>query len=248
MATLVRDTIAPRRLIAIGAYFLGLLFSAAGAWLIYLGSRGSTEVAFLGQSVNSANGPAVLFLAAATVAGGVLLHLKSQPGNAGSSSDTKALGGPGLASFTKAQPASPSPAGEIREQPESPDRVNKDEHTESPSSASENAQLESPSPVAVKPELQSSSSTSENKPVIPLKEPSMGIDTQELKSKIKREISAHQSVITKLEDDLKTVEKVENLATELNVAEKQTAEAPGNGQPTEEEPAAKKKRAAAVTG
>ena len=236
MATLIGETIAPRRLIVIGAYFLGLLFSAAGAWLIYLGSRGSTEVAFLGQSVNSANGPAVLFLAAATVAGGVLLHLKNQPGDTGSSSDTKALGGPGLASFNKVQPASPSPAGEIKEQPESP------------SSASENEQLESPRAVAVKPELQRSSSTSENKPVIPPKEPSMGIDTQELKSKIKREISAHQSVITKLEDDLKTVEKVESLATELNVLEQQTAEAPGNGQPTEEEPAAKKKRAAAVAG
>ena len=47
---------------------------------------------------------------------------------------------------------------------------------------------------------------------------------------------------------LKTVKKVESLATELNVAEQQTAEAPGNGQPTEEEPAAKKKRAAAVAG
>ncbi len=78
MATSIGETIAQRRLIVIGAYVLGFLFSVAGVWLIYLGSRGSTEITFLGTSINSANGPAVLFLAAATVAGAVLLQLKNQ--------------------------------------------------------------------------------------------------------------------------------------------------------------------------
>ncbi len=58
----------------------------------------------------------------------------------------------------------------------------------------------------------------------------MGIDTQALKDKITRDINEHQSAISRLEEDLEAVEKVENLAKELDVVDNQP-EPPSNGQP-----------------
>ena len=246
MAKPIGETIAPRRLIVIGTYLLGFLFSVAGAWLTYLGSRGSTEVTFLGTSLNSATGPAILFLAAATVAGAVLLQLKNQLGRPGSSRESEQqLGGPGLASFSNRQPARPSPAGDTTEESASSSGTGKiKEQPKSPAS-SESEQRDSPSSLSLRTGLRGPDASSKNKPVIFSKEPSMGIDTQALKSKIKSAISAHQSRITKLEDDLKTVEQVERLATELDAAEEQSAEAPGNARPADEEP--KKTRAAVAS-
>ncbi len=245
MAKPIGETIAPRRLIVIGAYLLGFLFSVGGAWLTYLGSRGSTEVTFLGTSLNSATGPAILFLAAATVAGAVLLQLKNQLGRPGSSSESGQLGGPGLASFSNRQPARPSPAGDTTEQSASSSGTGKIKEQPNSPASSESEQRDSSSSLGVRTGLRGPDASSKSKPVIFSKEPSMGIDTQALKSKIKSAISAHQSRITKLEDDLKTVEQVERLATELDAAEEQSAEAPGNAQPAAEEP---KKTRAAVAG
>lgn len=68
MPEISREASAILRMVIIGAYVIGVIFTLAGIWLVYLGATGGTEFTFFGQTFKSENvGVAAVFLGAATI-------------------------------------------------------------------------------------------------------------------------------------------------------------------------------------